>query len=273
MAVAVYDGGKYDIWIWDFIRELPKRLTLNGSSGWPLWTLDGKRVAFVRLDADDAAGEIYWKSADGAGEEEKLGSVPGLLEIPSSWARDGKTLIANTVDFIGAGVNLDIGMIATESKGEWKPLLKESYMEAGPEISPDGRWIAYDSDESGEFQVYVRPFPDVNEDKSQVSTDGGHSPLWSLDGRELYYRNGDTVMTVKVEKDPAFKPGKPEILFQGKYVPGQGFFSTWAIGRDGRFLMMKAVESAGKAPDAESPRKIHVVLNWLEELKQRVPVD
>ena len=95
--------------------------------------------------------------------------------------------------------------------------------------------------------------------------------MWSPDGRELFYRNGDAVMAVKVETDPAFKPGKPEVLFQGKYVPQLTNGTTWAIGRDGRFLMMKAVESTGKAPAAESPRKIHVVLNWLEELKQRVP--
>ena len=273
MAVVVYAGLKYDIWIWDFIREIPTRLTLNGSSGWPLWTLDGKRVAFTRTEgADDAFNSIYWKSADGTGQEEKLGSAPGLLAIPYSWARDGKTMIAMTYGIGSAGANVDIGMIATENKGEWKPLLKESYMEVGPEISPDNRWMAYQSNESGRFEVYVRPFPDVNKGKSQVSATGGQTPLWSRDSRELFYRNGDAVMAVKVETDPVFKPGKPEVLFQGKYAPPvlENSGSTWTIGRDGRFLMMKAVESTGKAPAAASSRKINVVLNWLEELKQRV---
>ncbi len=267
MAVAFNAGGKSDIWIWDFLRENMTRLTLNEPREFPLWTLDGKRVAF---SGGATLNEIYWKSADGTGEEEKLGSAPSLSVIPSSWARDGKTLVAGTYDIGGAGVNLDIGLITPESKGEWKPLLKESYIEAWAEISPDGRWMAYQSDVSGKPEVYVRPFPDVNKGKSTVSTTSGTFPLWSPDGRELFYRNGDAVMAVKVETDPAFKPGKPEVLFQGKYVQLTNR-ATWAIGRDGRFLMMKAVESAGKAPAAESPRKIHVVLNWLEELKPRVP--
>jgi Tol biopolymer transport system component len=268
MAVAFNTGGKSDIWIWHFIREIMTRLTLNESSDWPLWTLDGKRVAFTRRQGD--AGEILAKSADGTGEEEKLGSAPNLLVIPSSWARDGKTLIAMTYGIGGAGPNLDIGMIATESKGEWKPLLKEAQQEAVPEISPDGRWMAYQSNESGQSEVYVRPFPDVNKGKSQVSATGGWDPLWSPDTRELFYRNGDAVMAVKVETDPVFEPGKPEVLFQGKYVPELNG-TSWAVGRDGRFLMMKAVGSTEKAPPAEPPRKITVVLNWLEELKQRVP--
>jgi hypothetical protein len=133
--------------------------------------------------------------------------------------------------------------------------------------------MAYISNESGKPEVYVRPFPDINKGKWQVSATGGDSPLWSPDGQELFYRNGDAVMAVKVETDPAFKPGKPAVLFQGKYVPHLADSGpTWAIGCDGRFLMMKAVEIAGKAPMAESSRKINVVLNWLEELKQRVPV-
>jgi hypothetical protein len=202
------------------------------------------------------------------GEEDKIGSAPSLSVTPSSWARDGKTLIAGTYDIGGTGEDkLDIGMITPESKGEWEPLLKESYVEAWAEISPDGRWMAYQSDESGKPEVYVRPFPDVNKGKSTVSTTGGTFPLWSPDRPELFYRNGDAVMVVKVETDPEFKPGKPEVLFQGKYVQ-LGNRATWAIGRDGRFLMMKAVENTGKAPAAESPRQINVVLNWLEELKK-----
>jgi serine/threonine protein kinase len=157
------------------------------------------------------------------------------------------------------------------SASSTEPLLKESYVEAWAEISPDGRWMAYQSDESGKPEVYVRPFPDVNKGKSTVSTTGGTFPLWSPDRPELFYRNGDAVMVVKVETDPEFKSGKPEVLFRGKYVQS-GNRATWAIGRDGRFLMMKAVENTGKAPAAESPRKINVVLNWIEELKQNVPV-
>ena len=95
-------------------------------------------------------------------------------------------------------------------------LLKEDFKEMQPWISPDGRYMAYQSDESGTENVYVRPFPDVNEGKWQVSSNGGNSPLWSPDGRELFYRNGDATMAVAVETELAFKHGKPRFLFKGK---------------------------------------------------------
>jgi serine/threonine-protein kinase len=101
-----------------------------------------------------------------------------------------------------------------------KPLLQEKYSESQPRISPDGKWMAYVSDESGNSEVYVRQFPEVNKGKVQVSTSGGYSPLWSPDARDLYYRSGDAVMMLPVESGPAFKPGKATILFQGTYSGG-----------------------------------------------------
>jgi serine/threonine-protein kinase len=146
-----------------------------------------------------------------------------------------------------------------------RPLLQEKYSEWEPKISPDGRWMAYVSEESGKSEVYVRPFPDVNKGKWQVSTSGGRDPLWSPDGRGLFYRNGDSVMAVAVQTEPTFNPGKTEALFQGKYT------SYWDISHDGkRFLMLKEPQST--ASGGEGPRKINIVLNWFEELKQRVPV-
>jgi len=129
-------------------------------------------------------------------------------------------------------------------------------------LSNDGRWMAYTSVESGKAEIYVRPFPDVNRGKWQVSSDGGENPLWSLDGRELFYRNGDSVIAVAVQAEPAFIAKKPEVLFQGKYDP------SWDISHDGkRFLMIKKVVSTTDV----GPRKINIVLNWFEKLKQRVP--
>jgi hypothetical protein len=112
----------------------------------------------------------------------------------------------------------------------------------------------------------------VNKGKWQVSTSGGDAPLWSPNGRELFYRSEDSVMTVAVQTEPVFKAGKPVVLFQGKYVPrSSGNQRPWDISADGkRFLMMK--DAAPADNQAEAPRKINIVLNWLEELKQRVPV-
>ena len=112
---------------------------------------------------------------------------------------------------------MDIGMLSMEGDHARKPLLQEKYSETEPQISPDGRWMAYASNESGKSEVYVRPFPDVNKGKWQVSTSGGNSPLWSPDGRELFYRSGDAAMAVRVETEPTFKPGKPTVLFRGTY--------------------------------------------------------
>jgi protease II len=141
-------------------------------------------------------------------------------------------------------------------------------------VSPDGHWIAYASNESGQFEVYVRPFPNVNDGRWQVSTEGGDSPLWSPDGRELFYRNGDSVMAVIIENEATFKAEKPATLFRTTNI-GFNFMiegRTWDIHPDGkRFIMIQSAES-GESSTA-IPRQINIVLNWFEELKQKVPVD
>jgi serine/threonine-protein kinase len=140
-----------------------------------------------------------------------------------------------------------------------------------PKISPDGRWMAYASYEFGKSEIYVRPFPEVDGGKWQVSLSGGDTPLWSPNGREIYYRKDDAVMAVSVETEGSFKSGKPEFLFRGPYVVlGANEGHPWDISPDGkRFLMMKGAGSASSTTGG--PRKINIVLNWFEELKQRVP--
>jgi hypothetical protein len=124
------------------------------------------------------------------------------------------------------------------------------------------------------MEIYVRPFPEADKGgRWQVSVAGGETPLWSRDGRELFYRNGDSVIAVAVQTEPVFEPGKPEVLFQGKYVStaiGDGH--TWDVHPDGkRFLMMREAAPAGQPTPASDSRKIVIVLNWFEDLKQRVP--
>jgi len=264
VAMTISAGETSDLWIWDTVRETMTRLTFNEASYFPLWYPDGKRVAFDSGSIDNLT--IYWKAADGTGEDEKLNSELGIA--PFSWSKNGKTLVTMESS---AATGFDIGSMSMEGDHEWKPLLQEKYFEGQPDISPDGRWMAYMSDESGEYEIYVRPFPDVNKGRMQISTAGGDSPLWSPDGRELFYRNGDEVMAVTVETEPTFKAGKSQTLFSGTYTyfnPMQNH--PWDISRDGkRFLMIK--ESQSSASAGTQP-KINIVLNWFEELKQRVPV-
>jgi Tol biopolymer transport system component len=178
--------------------------------------------------------------------------------------------------------NQDIVMLSMNEDKVLKPLLNGSYMEIQPQLSPDGQWLAYSSNESGQMEVYVRPFPEVNSGRWQVSINGGNSPLWSPDGQEIFYLIGNTegVMAVDIETEPTFKPGKPRLLFNGSYVgaaPADGV--PWDIHPDGkRFFMMKepgttGAESATGESAVAGPRKINIVLNWDVELKQRVPVD
>ena len=161
-----------------------------------------------------------------------------------------------------------------EGNGERKSLLKSDYVESHPRISPDGRWMAYFSAETGDFHVFVRPFPNVDQGKWQVSVDGGQSPLWSPDGRELYYLNEGAIMAAQVDTEPTFSASKPKTLFRGNYITGYQENPEWDISPDGkRFIMIKPVEGADDEVTTESPRKINIVLNWDVELKQRVPVN
>jgi serine/threonine-protein kinase len=261
-----------NIWIGDLTRGNLTRLTFEGGNDIvPLWTPDGKRIVF----ASNRAGyySIYAKAADGTGDIEKFGSLSTQMNyIPSCWAASSKTLM---ITYMESSYN--VGALSEGNDQVLKPLLNGKQNEMVPNVSPDGRWIAYTSNESGRGEVFVRPFPEVNKGKWQASTSGGSDPLWSPDGRELFYRAGESIMVVPVKTDRVFSLETPKELFQGSYVQSNiaealgPEFHPWDISPDGRrLLMMKEPKSA--SPSGTGPRKINIVLNWLDELKQRVPV-
>jgi serine/threonine protein kinase len=269
IALSVQVSDKVDIWIWDLARASLTKLTFDaGADVSPLWSLDGKRIAFFSSNPGGKTG-VYWKAADGTGKDEFLGAG----HYPASWSDNGKAMVLAEWDT--EALNYDIGILTMEGYRRLSLLLKEKYHEAQPRISPDGRWLAYTSNESGQNQVYVRPFPEVEGGRWQVSTSGGDSPLWLPDGREIFFRNGDAVMAVSSKTGPTFSIGTPKILFQGTYVNADLEYdswdnSTWDISPDGRrFLMMK--ETGLAASGVVRSRKINVILNWFEELKRRVP--
>ena len=145
---------------------------------------------------------------------------------------------------------------------------KQSFWRAHAALSPDGRWIAFESTASGQREVYVRPFPDADSGRWLVSTDGGQQPLWGPDGRELFYWSNAGLMAVPVETEPNFMPGNPELLFNlGAYSYSAG--RNYAVAPDGeRFLMIKQSGS-----DETSSTEFILVQNWFEELKRLVPTD
>ena len=275
VALSIVTGGNYDIWIWEMARKTMTRLTFNeGTDIWPVWTQDGKQIIYAS-GKSILSNNICRKAADGTGEVEQLVSVADRGLLPTSMSKDAKMLIL--WELTPARLAYDIGTMSMEGEHTTKPLLQKKYNESHGRVSPDGRWMAYQSNESGKYEIYVRPFPDVERGgRWQVSPNGGSGPLWSPDGRELFYRSGDVTMSVDVETDPVFKPGHPKILFRGNYLSDPltvGGPAYWDIHPDGkRFLMIKPAVSTGAALAATGSQKINIVLNWFEELKQRVPV-
>jgi len=135
-----------------------------------------------------------------------------------------------------------------------------------PRFSSDGRWLAYTSDESGRYEIYVQPYPGPG-GKWQISTEGGTEPAWNPNGRELFYRSGDKMMAVDIATQPGFAAGTPRMLFEGKYEAAPVPSADYDVSSDGqRFLMLKSSEQ-----EQAAPTQINVVLNWFEELKRRVP--
>ena len=255
-----------DIWVHDLARGTQRRLTFDpGADRVPVWTPDGERIAFSS-DRDGPNRDIYWKLATGTGQSEPILSYSERPLDPWSWTPDGQSLLINENGRY-------VSMVTLGGDQTRQLVLEDDFPQGTPEISPDGRWMAYRANESGQVEIYVRPFPDIAGGKWQVSTEGGNYPAWSPDGRELFYRtlDGAAVMAVTVETEPTFSAGTPDPVIEGNYVyaPGQG--RNFDISPDGqRFLMLKNVGESGTEDGA--PLQINVVLNWFQELTERVPV-
>ena len=151
-------------------------------------------------------------------------------------------------------------------------LAAPTYSERQADLSPDGRWLAYESDESGRPEIYVRPFPDINAGRWQVSTNGGTEPLWSRDGREIFFRSGNAFMAATVETSTSFSAGNPELLFENRYYGGVGNAPQGGRAYDvsvngSQFLMIKPVEASTAAP------RIIIVENWVDEVRRLAPTN
>jgi eukaryotic-like serine/threonine-protein kinase len=244
-----------DLWIQDTMRATFARLTSQATFGssFPVWTPDGKRVVF-RTNAG-----LYWADADGSGRSQ---AIPGtsLTDFPTSISPDGDTLLIarQTVK-----TSQDVYAISLRGGSAPKPVVNTPAFEGGAEFSPDGRWMAYVSDESGQMQVYIRPFP-APDRKWQVSTEGGTAPVWNRNGRELFYRNGNKMMAVDVMTGGDVTLSASRLLFEQTYAFGPTItIGNYDVHPDGqRFLMVKDEPTAGR---------LNVELNWFVELKRLVP--
>ena len=263
LAVEVVESGNRDVWIYDLVRKTFRPLTFDpASDGRPVWTPDGRRIAFSST-RDRGGFNLFWQPADGAPQVERLTTEPNSNRNPWAFTPDAKMLVFSEAN---PDTQIDVHLLSMERGYPSKPLLHERFIEGHPALSPDGRWIAYRSNETGRLEVYVRPFPRVDEGKWPITTDGGSVPFWAPSGRELFYQNGDLVMVVPIETEPTFTPGKPQVLFSWGLPLN---FRNVDVSPDGqRFLVIKDVPQTLE-PSARD--EITVVLNWAEELKRLVP--
>jgi serine/threonine protein kinase/Tol biopolymer transport system component len=261
LAITIGDGNKSnDVWIYELDREVLTRLTSGPTAEFnPIWTPDGKRIIF---SLESPVYNLFWKAADGSGAEEPL-FTNGNDKYPGSVSPDGKTLAFGEQH---PETRFDVFVLPLEGERRPRPFLQTPFMEYRPAFSPDGHWLAYQSNQSGRDEVYVQAYPGPG-GKVQVSTDGGSEPVWAQSGKELFYRSGRKVLSVPIINSGAeFVAGKPVQLFEGPYSSDQ-YRPGYDVTPDGQRFMMVQV------PEGSAPRQINVIVNWFEELRRRVSTD
>jgi Tol biopolymer transport system component len=239
-----------DIWVYAHGTSL--KITGEQHGRYPVWTTDGKRLIY-RQGLDTLAEA----PADNSGPPSVLANME--RPVPTSVSPDGKLAIG----YYSSTGGLWVLPLPEGSSGNAKPqsFLDSRSFKAEPAFSPDGRWVAYRSDETGVREIYVAPYPGPGP-KSLISPDGGTTPRWSRDQRELFYRSGARVMAVDVQTDPSFRTGAPKVLFEGT-----NYVISYDVSPDGkRFLMIKRPAAAQSSTD-----QVTLVLNWFEELRRRAP--
>ncbi len=282
MAIGILDQGNTEIWIWDLALETLRRLTFApGMDGLPVWTPDSRRIIFM----SDRMGvlNLYSQAADGGGTVERL-TTSAVPQWPTSITPNGRWLVGFTIlarmttsdvvflPLTDPATRPDSAPASTIGSSQMQPLAEARFNGSFADFSPDGRYLAYQSDESGRMEVYVRPFPHVDRSRWQISTDGGSRPVWARSGRELFYLDESSALTgVPVRTSgPTFRVGSPTRVFNTKYVSPNPARHYDASPDGQRFLMIK--NSADGDPNA-TPASMVVVEHWLEELQRRVPVN
>jgi Tol biopolymer transport system component len=264
VAIGLAEGVNDDIWVKPLPRGAPYRVTYDpGSDFRPRWTPDGRFVTFIGARIPTG---FYRHRADGAGVDSLL--LPALLD-EAMISPDGGWIVLRqgSVGAVAGGRNITALRIGADTAP--RPLIVSEFDEEAVAISPDGKWIAYQSDETGRTEIFVRPFPDTDAGKRQVSSGGGIAPLWSRDGRELFYLSGgDDMMAVRVAPGATIDIGDPTVLFHVRrelLAPEATWYTPWDVAADGRFLMVRGVGG-----DEGEPSAIVVAEHWVEELKAKM---
>ena len=263
LAVAAREGSNLDVWVYDIDRGVRTRLSTSPEIDFrPVWSPAGDEVAFSSNRAGNS--DIFLRQADGSGEAKVLLATPHPDWV-SDWSRDGKYLLYHREDPETRG---DLWYLERNEDGSgWEPhpFLQTPFGERVPRFSPDGRYVAYVSDESGQNEVYVQPFPEGGR-KVTVSSNGGTKVRWSRDGKELFYVERETLVAVSVSSGSSFSVGSATRLFEHPGLLTGGSYAPYDVSADGqRFIL---AESVGAGADAPEP-SIRVVQNWLAEFRGR----
>jgi serine/threonine-protein kinase len=249
-----------DIWVWTLPQGPLTRLTFDpGLDRYPVWTPDGRRIVFASPRSGGIAN-LFWQVADGSTAAERL-TESRYTQFPSSVSNDGTRLF-----FEEQHPGIDVQVLELDAQRRATTLISTTYSERNAEISPDGRLIAYQSNESSDQnEVYVRPFPGVNEGRWQVSSGGGTQPLWRRDGKELYFVDPERrIVAVPIQQGHTFVAGRPEVIADGSRVinPPSIVGRMYDVSHDGqRFLIVKD-------PSAGQNQEIVVVQDWFEEVRR-----
>lgn len=261
-AILVGSSGSGDVWICDLARSTSTRLTFNARNATPIWSADGKNIYYVEIDPNTALSTVMGKPADGSRDAQPVVSLNGSSYLKAVTS-DGTSGIfdyqRNTSDSTIVRSKLEQGAPLAD-------LVRTPFSEYAAALAPDNRWLAYQSNESGRPEIYVRDTEGAG-GRWQISTEGGEEPRWSNDRRELYYRNGDQLMSVDVVTAPTFQAGRPVKLFDGIFDLRTNSGITFDVDpkRD-RFLMIRPAE------DSTAP-SLTIVLNWFDELRRLVPAE
>ena len=260
VAVARTDTGGTDLWLYDLASGKRSRLTFDGKdNNFPAWSPDGSRVAFA--STHEGFVNVYQKAVNGMGQEEALQKPSGGITVPLDWSPDGRYLIEGIVS--GGRSNIAVLPLSPEQAASDRrpaPYFNDQLPFGSATLSPTGQWVAYNSDETGRDEIYVRTFPKPI-GKWPVSVDGGLHPVWSRDGKELYFIAADgKLMAADVKSGPggSFQSGVPRALFDPHI--GSNRTGTFGVTKDGRFLIpVVAGQSGGQ---------ITVVANWTAALNK-----
>jgi len=265
VAVAVETGTGTDLWVYEIERGTLSRLTFDGAeNSYPVWSPDGTELVFSST-RDGGVPNVFRVRADGTGQPTRL-TTSAKPQFPTSWSRDGRTLLLMERDPTGAW---DVVQLPTGADATVAPIVNTTSLEAGGVFSPDGRYLAYVSNETGTFEIFVRAFPGPG-GKWQISASGGGLVRWSPDGRELAFCDGRAVFVVPVETgDGGFRAGQPQRLFDaGFQVDLAG--SNFAFAPDGkRFLLLSPPRNQTTSVDTS----VTLVFGWLDELRRLLPTE